>query len=87
VGQKKANAFGLYEMHGNVWEWRLDGYRPTPYPETPLVDPLRAPTAISHLLRGGGFCYPIYLTRSAARMSHNLHDRERSIGFRVVCVR
>ncbi|MGO9466393.1 MAG: SUMF1/EgtB/PvdO family nonheme iron enzyme [Isosphaeraceae bacterium] len=53
VGQKRANAFGLYDMHGNVWEWCWDWYSDSYYKE-PIVDDPRGPSGAScRVIRGG----------------------------------
>ncbi len=51
VGQKKPNPWGLYDMHGNVWEMCADGYGP--YPPGRLVDPINIGTSIYKVCRGG----------------------------------
>jgi formylglycine-generating enzyme required for sulfatase activity len=87
VAQKPANAFGLHDVHGNVWEWVLDGYY-TPYDAgEDFLDeqgqPFRAPeTSRSRITRGGGFATPLAATRSSNRGPINPEAREGAIGVR-----
>jgi formylglycine-generating enzyme required for sulfatase activity len=53
VGSFKPNAWGLYDMIGNVWQLCEDGYGP--YPQVPTVDPTGTPNASSHVQRGGSW--------------------------------
>jgi formylglycine-generating enzyme required for sulfatase activity len=71
VGLKKPNPFGLFDMHGNVWEWVLDQFVP-PGDESPsktLVDPLVLPnTLYPRIVKGGSWDDDEVMHRSAARM-------------------
>lgn len=73
VGQKKANAWGLYDMMGNVAEWTFDQYIPDYYQqfaETKIKNPVAVPTELyPHSVRGGSFESQADELRSAARMS------------------
>ncbi|MCE9551851.1 MAG: SUMF1/EgtB/PvdO family nonheme iron enzyme [Planctomycetes bacterium] len=83
VGTYQPNAWGLYDMHGNVAEWCSDYF--FSYPETVPDDP-RGPADYGpdHVMRGGGCYSPAVRCRSAFRDSMNSASSERSIGFRVV---
>ena len=85
VGQKLPNPWGLYDMHGNVWEWCQDWWGD--YPGGMAVDPQGPPTGSNRVLRGGYWgILPGYawLCRSAYRDGTDPDDRSLSIGFRVV---
>ena len=71
VGTKKANPWGLHDMHGNVAEWTLDEY--TNYPAEPAAGPVVAPWVKStkpypHAVRGGAWSDPADRLRSGARL-------------------
>jgi len=88
VGTKLPNPWGLYDMHGNVWEWVQDFKGP--YPTDPQTDPAGpAWSSNGHIVRGGAwapFGYPRYL-RSANRVSEGGLSVERSYGIGVRVVR
>jgi eukaryotic-like serine/threonine-protein kinase len=66
VGTRKPNAFGLFDMHGNAWEWCLDEFGP--YVEGNAIDPQGPPHKEARLLRGGSFDWDtVERTRSASR--------------------
>jgi formylglycine-generating enzyme required for sulfatase activity/Flp pilus assembly protein TadD len=81
VGQKKPNAWGLYDMHGNVWEWCADWY--DSYANSPMDDPAGPATGLSRVYRGGGWYDPAWLCRSAYRYFLSPDYRADFIGFRV----
>ena len=65
VGQKSANAWGLYDMHGNVFEWCWDWYGN--YQSGAQTDPIGASSGSSRVLRGASWGMPAQLVRSAHR--------------------
>ena len=82
VGTKRANAFGLYDMHGNVWEWCEDWYGD--YPKTPETDPTGAAKGKYRILRGGSWKDGPSDARSAYRGGLSPDTKYKDIGFRVV---
>jgi len=88
VGQKKPNALGLYDMHGNVWEWCLDmwhsGYEAAPTDGSPWTEA----KFFEPVMRGGTFINPQWWLRSANHMRNNPGNRfSYNQGIRIVRTR
>ena len=71
VGMLLPNDFGLYDMHGNVWEWCQDWWDEDYYLNTPSVDPQGPASGSSRVLRGGGWDSVSRYCRSACRSWSN----------------
>ena len=81
VGSYPANAWGLYDMHGNVWEWCQDWYGD--YPKQSVTDPRGPEVGSICVLRGGGWSFVAAFCRSARRSGFVPSDRISWRGFRL----
>ena len=81
VGSKKPNAWGLYDMHGNVFEWCQDRYGD--YPSGSVTDPTGPAVGSFRVSRGGSWLYSAGSCRSAYRGRDYPSDCSLNLGFRV----
>jgi formylglycine-generating enzyme required for sulfatase activity len=82
VGSYQSNAWGLYDMHGNVWEWCQDWFGD--YPCGSVTDPTGSSNVSCRVYRGGGWGDGARRCRSAGRSGHVPDFRGGNLGFRVV---
>ena len=83
VGQKQPNAWGLHDMHGNVWEWVQDWYDANYYSAGAALDPLGPGAGEYRVLRGGSLYYDARECRSAYRGRNGPDVRSSNGGFRL----
>ncbi len=84
VGTKQPNGFGLYDMHGNVWEWCNDWYSENYYFQSPSADPTGPAPGSFRVNRGGSWLLTAQLLRSADRSRYAPDGRNGILGFRLV---
>ena len=84
VRQKLPNAWGLYDMHGNVFEWVSDWWSPTYYATSPATDPVGPASGTFHVTRGGSWLnYPQLATSFFRAGEIPDSERNKNIGFRL----
>ncbi|MCS7078765.1 MAG: formylglycine-generating enzyme family protein [Chloracidobacterium sp.] len=83
VGQKRPNVWGLYDMHGNVWEWCADWYGKDYYRNSPVDDPRGPGSGEKRVLRSGSWNESAFFCRAADRAFGTPTARYSGIGLRV----
>jgi formylglycine-generating enzyme required for sulfatase activity len=85
VASYAANAWGLFDVHGNVAEWTRSAYRPYPYDESDGRNEIAAePMALRRVVRGGSFHDRPRRCRSAFRLDYPAWQPVFNVGFRIV---
>ena len=85
VGSYSANPWGLFDMHGNVWEWTEDDF--CPYADAPQKDPVGRCESGLKVIRGGSWYFGPDSARCGLRYTHPPKELGFSLGFRVVALR
>ncbi len=84
VGQKSPNAWGLFDMSGNVWEWCSDCYSNSYYSQSPLSNPAGPGSGSYRVIRGGCWDSGPDYCRSARRFGNTPDNRNNNLGFRLL---
>ncbi|MBX3401688.1 MAG: formylglycine-generating enzyme family protein, partial [Gemmataceae bacterium] len=84
VGSLEPNAWGLYDCHGNIWEWCEDWYVPLIYQRGNCKDPVGPPSGVERVNRGGSWSYSAEGCRASARGHYIPSGKNSVIGFRCV---
>ena len=82
VGLKRPNAWGLHDVHGNVWEWCSDWFEP--YPAAPLLDPVGPASSKYKVFKGGGWNQDAEYARASSRFMMSPSNGIHFVGFRLV---
>lgn len=85
VGTFAPNAFGVYDMHGNAWEWCTDYHSDTYYAESPIQDPTGPKEGSVRVRRGGSWHTWSFYARSSYRNWNDETTRYTLVGMRLVC--
>ena len=87
VATRRANAFGVYDLLGNAWEWVADWYAPDSYGDGGMrLDPTGPADGRSRVRRGGSYHCPLFQTRPGYRSANSPDTRYSVIGFRVIAI-